>query len=105
MCSQIPFFFTLNLILGHLGGSKHLSWGKPCPSMTKWHWSQVSSSTMEDVISMFKMSYFQRDALADIFFYFKLNFGALTGFQKIWRKKIMMKALSIHDKMALLSGL
>ena len=50
--------------------------------MTKWNWSQVSSSTMEDLISIFKKSYFQRDAPPDIFFYFKLNFGALNGFKK-----------------------
>ena len=69
--------------------------------MTKWNWSQVSSSTMEDLISIFKKSCFQRDAPPDIFFYFKLTFGALNGYQKMCLKKIMRKALSIHDKMAL----
>ena len=40
-----------------------------------------------------------------IFFYFNLNLGHLGGSKKCEEKKFMRKALSIHDQMALVSGL
>ena len=67
MCSLRFHYFYFKLNFGAPRGFQKI-WGKPYPSMTKWNWSQVSSSTMEDLISIFKKSYFQQDAPADFFF-------------------------------------
>ena len=48
--------------------------------MTKWHWSQVSSSTMEGLISIKKNYIFSKVLSQTMFlFYFKLDFGVLSG--------------------------